>query len=607
MSATLIDERSRTGEEPSIPDAIKFKAKATLHQLKRCLRNVRSTRRYAKGRELASESILAESRTVLFSLSTPAEAALVAGKVENLRKAVAKIDGIEINSYGEFSFWAQIGRPSSMKGFVKGRELREGCLIPTTGGGLCQLSNALYHCALESGFQITERHAHSQIIPGSSAELGRDATVFWNYVDLRFSSTSAFRIEAKLTTDHLVVTFRGPVNRARVTSADVSPAFAVTNSPSSCQSCGQTSCFRNAGRTPTRFRSGRTAYLVDEYWPEYDRYISANKTDVDVMGLPLDGRRMGKSNYAWDTRSFDTVHTAKITTVKRSFALRGIPRHSGARQKLLLAYDEYLARRLAASLTYDITHLVVAQNLLPFLWRDGHLGGRTFDVLMTRLPIKVLQHRLDHVSRLHPESSTAGQFRADTWTFESETEALLSARRVITPNSEIAGLFPGRSTKIPWVLPSPKKEHASDTEPAWGCGVLFPAAALARKGAYELSEAARFLSLDLTVLGPNLEGPEFWNGVRTRPVGKDILDGIGLVVLPAYVEDKPRILLRALAQEIPVIASEACGLNGLPGVIVLPRIDCNTLIEVFQSHVVGRAKYASINRVSSAWSRYVAI
>jgi hypothetical protein len=27
------------------------------------------------------------------------------------------------------------------------------------------------------------------------------------------------------------------------------------------------------------------------------------------------------------------------------------------------------------------------QNLLPFLWRDGHLGGRTFDVLMTRLPI----------------------------------------------------------------------------------------------------------------------------------------------------------------------------------------------------------------------------
>jgi hypothetical protein len=607
MSAMLVDRTSRTGEEPSMLGAIKFKAKATVHQFRRRLRNVRSTRRYAKGRELANERILAESRTALFPLSTLAEAALVAGKVENLRKAVAKINGIEISASGEFSFWTQIGRPSSRKGFVKGRELREGCLISTTGGGLCQLSNALYHCAVESGFQITERHAHSQIIPGSSAELGRDATVFWNYVDLRFSSTGAFRIEAKLTTDHLVVTFRGAGNRPHATPLDVIPAFTLANSPSSCQSCGQTSCFRSAGRTPTRFSSGRTAYLVDEYWPEYDRYISANKTDVDVMGLPLDGRRMGKSNDAWDTQSFDTVHTAAIATLKRSFALRRIPRQSGARQKLLLAYDEYLARRLAASLTYDITHLVVAQNLLPFLWRDGHLGGRTFDVLMTRLPIKVLQHRLDQVSRLYPESTTAGQFRADDWIVESESEALLAARSLITPNSEIAGLFPGRSTKIPWVLPSPHKEHTSGREPAWGGGVLFPAPALARKGAYELSQAAKLLGLNLTVLGPNLEGPEFWNDVRTRPSGPDSLDGIGMVVLPAYVEDKPRILLRALAFGIPVIASEACGLNGLPGVTVLPRIDCNALMEAFQSHVVGRAKYASINRVSSAWTRYVAI
>ena len=35
-----------------------------------------------------------------------------------------------------------------------------------------------------------------------------------------------------------------------------------------------------------------------------------------------------------------------------------------------------LAKRFAKSLTADITDICVAQSLLPFLWRDGHLGGR---------------------------------------------------------------------------------------------------------------------------------------------------------------------------------------------------------------------------------------
>ena len=92
---------------------------------------------------------------------------------------------------------------SRLKGYVDGRELREGCIIPNVGGGLCQISNALYDAALKANFEIIERHAHSQIIAGSLAEQGRDATVFWNYVDLRFRSANAFRIEAKLGKDHL--------------------------------------------------------------------------------------------------------------------------------------------------------------------------------------------------------------------------------------------------------------------------------------------------------------------------------------------------------------------------------------------------------------------
>ena len=85
-----------------------------------------------------------------------------------------------------FSFWKQVGRATRRRGFVAGRELREGCLVANIGGGLCQLSNALYEAALAAGFEIVERHAHSRRVPGSRAALQRDATVFWNYVDLRF-------------------------------------------------------------------------------------------------------------------------------------------------------------------------------------------------------------------------------------------------------------------------------------------------------------------------------------------------------------------------------------------------------------------------------------
>ncbi len=78
-------------------------------------------------------------------------------------------------------------------------------MIPAIGGGLCQLSNALYDVALAAGCEIVERHAHSRTVPGSAAAAGRDATVAWNYVDLRFSSPRELRLGVRLDSDDLVV------------------------------------------------------------------------------------------------------------------------------------------------------------------------------------------------------------------------------------------------------------------------------------------------------------------------------------------------------------------------------------------------------------------
>lgn len=87
--------------------------------------------------------------------------------------------------------------------------MRQGCIIPTLAGGLCQMSNSLYRAAREAGCEIVERHGHTAAIPGSPFPPGEDATVFWNYVDLRFRDTRAMSISVKLDRDSLIVRLVG--------------------------------------------------------------------------------------------------------------------------------------------------------------------------------------------------------------------------------------------------------------------------------------------------------------------------------------------------------------------------------------------------------------
>lgn len=61
---------------------------------------------------------------------------LTAGKIQNLRIASKKINGLEIKANETFSFWKHIGNPNYDQGFLVGREIKEGCIVPTFAGGL---------------------------------------------------------------------------------------------------------------------------------------------------------------------------------------------------------------------------------------------------------------------------------------------------------------------------------------------------------------------------------------------------------------------------------------------------------------------------------------
>lgn len=549
--------------------ALVFRLKVSLLQMRRGVSNLLDgqIRRVSFAENLADKPIIAESKTPLWTETRAEEQFLLAGKVHNLRLAIQRLNGLEVPAGETFSFWKCVGQANRRRGYVAGRELREGCLVPSVGGGLCQLSNALYDAALKAGFEIVERHAHSQIVAGSLAEQGRDATVFWNYIDLRFKSPAAFRIEARLGKDHLRVKFKSE-NKKRIpvqisrngTSAN---SESKTSNPQSCATCGVESCFRSL-KADANLDFGRAAFLVDEFSPEFDKYIQKTKGEKDYLFLPLDGRRFKKANYAWTLGGFAKTRQSFSVAVERSYKSRKLAAQGAARQTNLLAMSEKLAINYANNLRYDQTRIVVSQNLLPFLWRAGILGGRTFDVLMNALPMKNLQERLDFAASLQPESKTLSDFRADAKLIEAEFEALENAERVITAHTEIAALFGERAMLLDWKMPRVEEFTKRKNEKFT---LTFPASTVGRKGCYELREAIRDLNVKLIVLGAELEAGDFWRDVDYEKGGDDWLEKSDLVVLPAFVEHKPRRLLRAAANRIPVIASNDCGVKNVAGVI----------------------------------------
>ncbi len=114
-------------------------------------------------------------------------------KVTNLKKAIAKIDGIIVKPGDTFSFCKLVGLTSKRKGYLEGMELSFGKAKPGIGGGLCQISNLINWLVLHSPLTVTEIHHHSFdpfTDEGRVLPFGSGATVFFNYLDFCFKNNT---------------------------------------------------------------------------------------------------------------------------------------------------------------------------------------------------------------------------------------------------------------------------------------------------------------------------------------------------------------------------------------------------------------------------------
>ncbi len=568
--------------------ALWFTVRVAAHIVLRTCRDLRHpVPRHQRSARLADAPVAAQSRSALWTDGRPEEWVLVAGKVHNLRLACRHFDGLLVPAGSTLSFWRQLGRPSRARGFVEGREVREGCVVPTVAGGLCQLSNALARCAIDAGLDVVERHRHTRRVEGHAAPSdGHDATVLWNYVDLRFVAHSDLRLEAELSADELIVRLRSlaPARSARRGPGTVIPLhpapghLAPRPVARGCLTCEETTCFRHQ---PERAQAqASTAVLLDEWTPELAAYLAEREAGATWL-LPWPLRRGGPR---WVAPLSSSMSIARAASLWRALATRwytwGPGADAGRRQAAVLAGRHTLAASYARQLRPEHQRVIVEQGLLAPLQALGALGGRQVEVLARELPMAEVQKRLDAAHARWPGAATLVDFRAAANVVADEAAALQRVVHLVTPHAEVAAQArrraPGlRITQVPWQLPAISAARRSRAMPARPT-VVFPASTLARKGADDLAAVLRELNWPLIVPSRGALKMDAWRGIAVRHVG-DWLEPGDLVALPAYVEHAPRAALRALAHGLPVVASTACGLGGLPGVIEVEAGDRTAL------------------------------
>lgn len=161
--------------------------------LRRFLRRVRwlfEARTFAKSFSLERLKYrVYKHQSVLVRKLGETDLTLQYNKVENLKIAAQKLNGIIIRPGETFSFCYLVGNPTKGKGYLEGMLLSGGEAVAGTGGGLCQIANLIHWLCLHSPLTVTERHHHSyDPFPdeGRVVPFGSGATIFYNYMDFRF-------------------------------------------------------------------------------------------------------------------------------------------------------------------------------------------------------------------------------------------------------------------------------------------------------------------------------------------------------------------------------------------------------------------------------------
>lgn len=114
-------------------------------------------------------------------------------RVQNIRIAAAKYNGLILKPSEELSFNTILGPVDETGGYVAEKVIKGKALVYEYGGGICQVSTTLFRAAIYAGFPIKERKNHSFPVQYYNPQ-GFDATIYPGVQDLKFVNNTSTHV-----------------------------------------------------------------------------------------------------------------------------------------------------------------------------------------------------------------------------------------------------------------------------------------------------------------------------------------------------------------------------------------------------------------------------
>ena len=154
-------------------------------------------------------------------------------RVNNLARGAELINGTIVMPGEEISI-QQITSPyTEENGYYEATAYENGQVVPSIGGGICQVSTTMYNAALYSELEITQRAPHSMSV--NYVEPSMDAAIAGDYKDLKFKNNYQTPIYLESYIDgnnNLVMTIYGQENREAGRELEfISETLSVTEAP----------------------------------------------------------------------------------------------------------------------------------------------------------------------------------------------------------------------------------------------------------------------------------------------------------------------------------------------------------------------------------------
>lgn len=110
----------------------------------------------------------------------------------NIGRAAELVDGTLLKPGDTFSLNGIVGERTVANGFTEGFVINDGILVTDLGGGVSQMATTLFNAMFFAGLEDVEHKPHSFYI--DRYPVGREATVAWGAVDLRFRNDTPYGV-----------------------------------------------------------------------------------------------------------------------------------------------------------------------------------------------------------------------------------------------------------------------------------------------------------------------------------------------------------------------------------------------------------------------------